>query len=354
MDFYIVDSSTFDVAAVLDRYSSMIWTKRYFTYGDFELVVPADPSLLLYLKQDYFITRDDDPSVMVIEHIEVLTDAEAGDSFLISGRSLESILLRRIFYPQFLYSSTGSLAGAVQGLVTYCTTVADLSPGQENYRDIPGLYVDFSYSGTKNVDTQYTGETLLDGIVSLCKPEGVGIRMSIESGGGIKLELYKGSEVDVVFSPSFDNLLNSKYISDKKDFYNMFYVAGEGQGSARRWLRSIRGTFANRPKHLALRELYVDARDISSNDGAVSVNDYYDMLEAKADKAKAEHGLLESFEAEVETRVSFVYKRDYNLGDIVTVENEYGIAAHPRIVEITESWDASGYIAVPTFDVLEV
>lgn len=354
MDFYIVDSSSFDVVAVIDRYSSMIWTKRYFTYGDFELVIPADPSILPLIQQDFFITRDDDPSVMIIEKITVKTDAEEGDSFIITGRSLESILLRRIFYPQFLIQSVGTLTGAVQSFVTYCTTATNLRPGEANYRAIPGLYVDFTFAPSKDVTAQFTGDTLLDGIRSICEPEGVGIKMKIEAGGAIQLALYQGAEVDVIFAPDFDNLLSSDYVSDKSNYYNMFYVAGEGQGSARRWVKSIRGTFANRPAGLALRELYVDARDISSNDGAVSAPDYDEMLSARAQKAKAEYGLTESFEAEVETRVSYVYKRDYDLGDVVTVSNAYGITAHPRIVEITECWDESGYIALPTFDVLEV
>ena len=45
---------------------------------------------------------------------------------------------------------------------------------------------------------------------------------------------------------------------------------------------------------------------------------------------------------------------DYTLGDIVTVENEYGIRKNARVAAIMETWDDEGYTAVPTFENVEV
>ena len=44
----------------------------------------------------------------------------------------------------------------------------------------------------------------------------------------------------------------------------------------------------------------------------------------------------------------------YNLGDIVQIENEYGIQATVRILEIIDCEDESGYSTVPTFSTWEV
>ena len=44
----------------------------------------------------------------------------------------------------------------------------------------------------------------------------------------------------------------------------------------------------------------------------------------------------------------------YNLGDIVQIENEYGIQATARILEIIDCEDESGYSTVPTFSTWEV
>lgn len=64
----------------------------------------------------------------------------------------------------------------------------------------------------------------------------------------------------------------------------------------------------------------------------------------------SEYGDIITFEGSVEPDVTFKYKRDYFLGDIVTVANEYGIEVGARIVEVVESEDENGYVLEPKFE----
>lgn len=68
----------------------------------------------------------------------------------------------------------------------------------------------------------------------------------------------------------------------------------------------------------------------------------------------AEYGTEISFEGSVEPNTTFKYKEDYFLGDLVTVENEYGISVDARIVEIIEIYDENGTSVEPKFEYLEV
>ena len=68
----------------------------------------------------------------------------------------------------------------------------------------------------------------------------------------------------------------------------------------------------------------------------------------------AEHGIMEAFEGEIDTSNTFILDKDYTLGDIVTVENEYGIRKNVRIAAIVETWDEVGYTASPTYENVEV
>ena len=348
MTVYVLDKSKLPVT-VIDTYQSLIWTKRYYDCGDFELYMPANTDLLEYLQPDYFLTRDDDESVMVIEKIQIRTDAENGDTFIISGRSLESILTRRIFNKQFLLTSIGSIESAIWACVQECTGAH--SGGREPYRAIPSLSVDMSgesiWVGT--IRAQFTGDTLLDGIISICKQKSIGFRM-IFQGSYMLLQMYKGTEVPVVFSPEFDNVVNSTYVFDNTNFANTVYCAGEGEGSARRWVSVIKGTFANRPTGLDLHEFFADARDVSSNNGAINAYDYSEMLSERASAILSEHAAAEGLEAEVEPDATYQYKNDYNLGDIVKVANGYGAETSKRIIEIIECWDDTGYSVIPTFE----
>lgn len=74
----------------------------------------------------------------------------------------------------------------------------------------------------------------------------------------------------------------------------------------------------------------------------------YFMGLAKEENAK--HPETITFTAEVVPDLVFKYKEDYDLGDLVTIENEYGISTTARITEVLESWDATGYNLELKFD----
>ena len=67
----------------------------------------------------------------------------------------------------------------------------------------------------------------------------------------------------------------------------------------------------------------------------------------------AEYGEKTTFEGVVIPDVTFLYKRDYFLGDIVSIESEYGISARCRIVEVIEVVDENGYKVEPKFEYME-
>lgn len=64
----------------------------------------------------------------------------------------------------------------------------------------------------------------------------------------------------------------------------------------------------------------------------------------------SEYGVVTSFEGTIEPNVTFTYKTDYFLGDLVAVENNYGQSISARIVEVTEVNDDKGYSVEPKFE----
>lgn len=64
----------------------------------------------------------------------------------------------------------------------------------------------------------------------------------------------------------------------------------------------------------------------------------------------SEYGTVVSFEGSVEPEGTFTYKKDYFLGDQVSVENEFGISAIARIVEVIETYDDTGHRIEPKFE----
>lgn len=90
---------------------------------------------------------------------------------------------------------------------------------------------------------------------------------------------------------------------------------------------------------------------LKSNDSVILRDVIYSVyLLNRGYEKLAEYGSTVSFEGIVEPDTTFKYKRDYFLGDRVTVRNEYGIEAEARITEVMEVYDDNGYSVQPKFE----
>lgn len=339
MELYILDKSLRTIG-VIDTYTSIIWTKRYFTYGDFELYFPV--SHLDILAIGNYIYRLDDDKIMLIENLNITTDTENGNFLTVSGRSVECLLSRRIVWNQTTFS------GTVENLIYKLIRENAIEPTDSN-RIIPLLSIGTSQGFTETIEKQITGTNLLDVIINLCTTYQYGFKITLQ-GGKFVFSLYKGNEnTGVVFSPEFDNLINSSYQRNISEYANVALVAGEGEGAARKTYTVGNASGLDRS------EIYVDSRDLSTNtEEPITTEEYNAILATRGEEKLAEHSVTEGFEGNVEPSGTYKYKTDWNLGDIVQVVNEYGIAGNPRIVEIIESEDENGHSIIPTFTTWEV
>lgn len=80
----------------------------------------------------------------------------------------------------------------------------------------------------------------------------------------------------------------------------------------------------------------------------------YDVYLLNRGKEKlSEFGRVETFDGQIIPDVTFVYKTDYDLGDLVTIQNKYGESG-ARITEIVEVLDTeNGHSIEPTFEMVE-
>ena len=77
---------------------------------------------------------------------------------------------------------------------------------------------------------------------------------------------------------------------------------------------------------------------------------YLSKITARGNEKLAEYGAVEAMDAQTKPFVNFVYREDYDLGDIVTVKKKmWGIEMDKRITEIQEIFENGGFDIVPTF-----
>lgn len=345
MIVYVLDSN-YDRICVIDSITSLIWTERYYTYGDCELYVPVTEAHLDALQYGNYLMRDeDDGSFMVIKKIEVKTDQEDGDYITVTGQCLKSVVYQRIIW------NVTNLAGNLEQCIGRLLRENLISPNNR-LRMVSGFEYRNELSTGIDVSVQYTGKNLGECISDLCQQYGLGWNVRFDPDTKMMyLYLYQGvdrtsgqeSVPPVVFSNQNENLIRSSYLFDASNYRNVAKVAGEGEGINRRTIEI--GTSSGLQRH----EEYVDARDITSNDGQIGNSDYERMLRERGEEKLAELRSVERFDGEVDTHHTYQFGTDYGMGDIVEVVNAYGVSASTRIIEMIQCVDESGIYAIPTF-----
>ena len=116
--------------ALIDYASSVIWVQRFVDAGEFELYVPA--SLELFTDQTILTRAGDDENAMIFEKMSLTTDDENGDYLTITGRSIDSIIERRIVPKQT--SFTGTAENCIRKLLRIEKLISFLSAIQMGFR----------------------------------------------------------------------------------------------------------------------------------------------------------------------------------------------------------------------------
>lgn len=353
VEIFALDKNFLPVA-VFDTFESVLWIERYDEYSEFEIYTPTTVDALLYLQIGYYLQRKDSEKVMIIENIKVETDVEAGSHMTVTGRSLESILDRRIVWEQTIFSNKRP-----EIIMTDMVTQAFVTSGDE--RKVQNLQVDIPSSDLtgNSITIQYTGDNVYESIRDLAQVYGLGYRVTLSQDNKFHFSPFKGirrtfdqSETPyVIFSPKYDNLTNSSYTEDNSEQKTIALVAGEGEGLERTQIT----VSVSSATGLERRELYVDARDLSSQNGeeTLTPEQYAKVLADRGVEYLSEYQYETHFEGGVDPLSMFKYGEDYFIGDIVQIQNEYGLEATVRVSEVIRSSSVNGEELYPTFMLVE-
>lgn len=348
MDINVYDSN-FVKKCIVDTYQSLLWTDRYRQPGEFEIYTPVTEKLLAYAIKGAYLSIPDSDYMMRVEQRDITTDTEEGPIVIIKGRSLESILDKRIVW------NVTNLSGNLQNGIKTLINQNVISPSIADRRIDNFIFEDSTDPAITNLtwEAQYTGDNLLEVIEKICKEKNIGFRVWLNDQNQFVFKLYAGVDRSynqellpwVIFSPKYENLINSHYAEDYKGEKNVALVAGEGEDNNR--TRRVVGSASG----LDRCELYVDARDLTSND--ITAAQYNENLDTRGKEKLAENKALKEFESECEVTKQFVYKEHFNLGDVVQVENEFGIGSPARITEFIYADEVDELKRYPTFEIVE-
>ena len=285
-----------------------------------------------------------DGDYMIIESYEIQYDVESGEIITLEGRDLLSLLDNRIVWGQYIGS--GTIKSVVNALVTNALVSSSISA-----RNISNFVVD-NYGADETIDSvQFTGDNLFDAIISLCGDNYSPIITFSQGYLYFRLRMAYPTP-RATFSPEIENLSQIQIYFGTQDYKNATLIGGEGEGSARRYntVAITSGATKYQANGKYRKEVFTDARNISSNNGEVSTANYNYQLAIKGNETLINNQVGRSITAKIDTS-AYIYGLSYVVGDLIKIKYKNN-SWTARITEYIRSQDQNGYQEYPNFEII--
>lgn len=347
-------NSDFVRIRMIRDFKEFLWVNKYNDKGYFELVLPMSLELFSAIYSAAYIYYDEDTNYMIVEEYSIVTDSQNGDTIHIKGSSLLSILQKRVIESQI------TVKGEIQAIIKSLIDSNIINPSNTK-RKIPNFVMDVNPEITAlkfEIDTQFAGKTLYEIISTICVAFVIGFKIDLDDNSIMHFRLYVGQDrtydqdknPTVVFSDGFKNLHNTEYVENITEYANVAIVGSSGEPEDKIF-NHVCVDYDNEPSGLSRTEVYVEAADISQKtaDGDLTVEQVGVQLYIRGIEELINRSMTTAISGEVDYMGVFKYGRDYFLGDVIQIENKYGITAKARVVEYIQSEDTSGRQEYPTF-----
>jgi hypothetical protein len=357
MELYTLDSLFRRTGFVVENYESLIWTERYADVGDFELVMPSSLANKNRFPPGTKLGLSESKRVMEIETVGD-EDKDGGKLLTFKGPSLESILDQRIAraaMSDIPTDPTWSLSGTPAAIARkifhdICVTgILDVSDVIPNIYETNPFTVDTIAEPTGSLDLSIEPQSVLSAIKQLCDQYGMGFRLAKNlDESQLYFNIYMGSDRTsrqttvpaVIFSPGLDNLNNTSEVKSISSYKNVAYVFGQ-TGYAVVYPEGVDPATVT---GLDRRVLMVNASDIDDLDPPTLAAN----LHQRGLDELAKNRQVSAFDGEISQHSSYLYGRDYNLGDLVELQNSTGSSDDMRVTEQIFVSDREGERRYPT------
>lgn len=396
MDLYTL-TENFLPEAVVDEFSSVVWTERYSEAGDVQLVTPAYPEYIDMLREGTYLGMAGTKEVMQLQ-----TQSIEKGLLTVLGKSLLAYLDERLHWNRTTDSSqpigdltqTAKLGELISDRVSRMVITGQNYTGNpwENLNldweddKIPGLTLGaIDASGIASRWTIPIGP-LYSVISKPAKDDGLGLSLYLEyadpiSGYSLKFTTYRGvdrtsdqSAVPLLrLSPDLESMTGLKEVRSIDGYKNVVYVI----------YKNILYTRYEDPNNIPVgrdrRVMVTDAEGepvghkemryggYGSGGGAMTPNyggafgyledvvgaeDIAKFIDQNAKDALANHNYIRAVDGEVSRANEYVFGVDYGLGDILELEGLTGIIQKARVTEFIRAQDNKGEQSYPTLAVV--
>lgn len=326
-----------NLTGVIEVFSSLLWNRKYSAPGTFEFHAPATEYNIGLLQRENLISFRGAVEAGVIEAITIEMTHDRND-ITAKGRFLSSYMDRRLIRPTYNFS--GRVEVAMRNILSNAVAIPLVQLGT-----LQGFADTITFQATyKNL---LTYESKLADSASLgyrFRPDFTNKTITFEVYKGLDHSVHQYDRTKVIFADAFNNISGAAYSENAQMMSNVAYVGGQGEGSDRTWV--VVGDDST--SGLERREVALSASDIIKGD--LTTAEYENKLRQRGEDLLIRDSLSQSFECDALPNGNFIYKEQYDVGDIVTVQKEnWGISLDLRLTGITEVYEHGNATLMPTF-----
>ena len=347
MELYVY-SSEMELQGIVEKIASLIWTRRYWSCGEFKLLVPfTEEHSRMLVKNNIIMKRGDDEAAQ-IRYVHITKNSQGLEEIEVQGKFLIAWIGKRIIKKQIITNDT------TQNIL-YRIVRENVTNPADTARKIPDVSIATDDEDTESGVIDYTSEQYTNAQLAAetaAKAAKLGIRMRTDARTGAHVfSVYEGRDLTAgntagnapcIFSQEFDNIVEQEYTNSVENLKTTAFVGGEEKEGVARKVAEVGGSAAG----LAREEVFINATDIvqeyEDDDGTqVTLTDteYLALLSARGAEELEQYTETLSFGSKINTFANLIYRTDYDLGDRVTCVNKrWGIRIDVRITEIAETY----------------
>jgi hypothetical protein len=356
---------------VIEGFQSFIWTERYNTAGEFQVVTKSTYENRQLLVDKTWIGKAGSKYVM---RADTVTDGYADDgsrNLTVIGKSLENMLTDRIAAVVTTTTDPGPPPVTTTTLTDWIATgspgaiardlfsricfegVLDVHDSIPNYHSGTLLSAGNLSEPTDIITMDAAPDNLYNTLTQLCNTYSLGFRL-VRNGdaGEVYFEVYVGNDRTssqsvlpaVIFDENLDNLVDQSQLTSSAALKTVAYVyAQNGYQIVYAPTADPASSGADR------RVMIVNSSNTLPAGSALTTALIQEGLIALAGQRE-----VYAFDGKIAASNPYVYGRDYGLGDLVEERNSDGFGGLMLVTEHISSSDPSGDTEYPTLAVSQI
>ena len=343
--------------------ASITWVERYLEPGEVRIEAPLDSDIRREVPINSVVSHIDTREIVRIEDHEISDDGDGTPMVVITGRTIDAPIFENrsagsnINFPtndapaDYALPKWGTSHQALRLMqshvyASYLIDDRDAVPYLEIANEVPS-------TGLTTEERKIKPGNVYDRVVEILRVDNLGLRTERPATGktNSRIVIHRGKDrtSSVVLSVDKDQVENVGYLMSNRRNKNCVHVVG-------RWCQTrLANSFYSAYDR---RWLTVDATDIDEAFESKPTGAYrtwvLGAMYQRGVEALAEYNMVEITKAEASRdSMDSIYRKHYNVGDIVTVAGGYGSKTRMRVTEYVEIQDETGFTGYPTLELVE-